>query len=216
MPDIPTYPFSLPSLRFKYSDFEPLIDTATLKAHHQEHHGIYVEKLNALLSNEPSLHSLSIEALLRAMDSVPGRIREQIRDTGGGHANHQFFWKILKPLSVKMSPRGSLREALERDFSSMEDFQNAFTESCLAMKSPGWVFLVVNPKQEGRLEIFSGTGNESVLYHGTPGLLICDLWEHARPTGQSISAYLETFWQIVDWEAVHARLEGIRLGRSQL
>ncbi|MBX9767024.1 MAG: hypothetical protein K2X47_07120, partial [Bdellovibrionales bacterium] len=98
-----TYPFSIPDLRYDYSALEPYLDRATLEIHHSKHHAGYVQKLNDAIRDEPLLHNLTIEEILRGIDKVPAKIRQVVIDQGGGHANHQFFWKILSPSD--QSPR---------------------------------------------------------------------------------------------------------------
>ncbi len=216
MPD-PTYPFGLPALRFGFGEFEPFMDEANLRDHHETHHAAYVAALNALIKDVPGLHGRTVEDLLRGLPTVPLPIREDLRREAGGHANHQFLWKILKP-GPATAPTGDLADALRADFGSFEAFQERFVSAALELPVDGWVFLVVDPKDGGRLKIHAGPDNESVLTRGTPGLLICDLWAHAYESryGQRRAEYVEAFWHAVDWGAVGSRLDGIRAGRKQL
>lgn len=213
----PTYPFVLPKLRYGYDDLEPYMDAKTLEIHYSKHHASYITNLNAALKDTPELHNMTIEELLRNIDKVPEKIKLTVRNQGGGHANHQFLWKILSPGPQK-PPQGALLEAINQSFGSFEKFRAEFTEAAVKLFGSGWVFLVIAPKEDGKLKIFSAKDHDSVLYYGTPGLLICDVWEHAyylkhqnrRPE------YLEAYWSLVDWGVVGHRLEGIRQGKNHL
>jgi Fe-Mn family superoxide dismutase len=129
---------------------------------------------------------------------VPETIRTAVRNNGGGHVNHQFFWDILGP-RADGAPKGAIADAIKRDFGS------------------GWAFLVVNSSRH-RLEIVSLPNQDSVLVHGTPGLLCCDVWEHAyyvkyrnrRPD------YLSAWWKVVAWDVVDERLRDVMAGSSPL
>ena len=180
--------YKVPPLRFAYDALEPYIDAETMELHHDRHHQTYVDNVNKAIEPYPHLADLTIEDLLRRLDQVPEAIRTAVRNHGGGHANHQFFWEILGPKGRK-SPKGAIADALTKDFGS------------------GWVFLVGNPST-GRLEIMALPDQDSVLLHGKAGLLCCDVWEHAyylkhrnrRP------AYLLAWWNVVAWGVVDERL----------
>jgi Fe-Mn family superoxide dismutase len=214
---VPKYPFTLPQLRYGYGTLEPYMDAKTLEIHHGKHHETYIKNLNAALKDYPELHDMGIEDLLRNIAAVPEKIRQIVRNQGGGHANHQFLWKILSPAPNK-KPEGAILAAINQSFSSFEKFKTDFTNAAINLFGSGWVFLVVDLKENGKLRIFSAKDHDSVLYYGTPGLLICDVWEHAyylkhqnrRPD------YLEAYWNLVDWSVVDRRLEGIKEGKKLL
>lgn len=208
---VSTYPFEVPPLRFGYDALEPYFDARTLRLHHDQHHRAYVEGLNAALKDHPALHGQSIEAILRNLDHVPESIRSAVRDYGGGHANHQFFWKVIGPPGTV--PQGELLAAIETDFGSLQQFQSLFTEVALRHFASGWAFLVLDPRS-GRLEVLALPNHDSVLTLGKMGLLICDLWEHAYylKYENRRADYLAAFWKVVDWEVVGARLLTFRAG----
>jgi len=213
----PVYPFSLPTLRYNFSELAPLYSEESLRFHHQSIHGEYVKNLNSSLEELLEFHDLSIEEILRNIHKVPEARREEVQFQGGGHANHQFLWKILSP-PAGQEPQGELLKMLNEAFGSVAVFKEKFEQAVLELKFDGWVFLVLDPQHGRRLKIFSGTRNESVLYHGTPGLLILDAWEHSFLGGPRISKseYLTAYWTVVDWERVGQRMEGILSGKKQL
>jgi Fe-Mn family superoxide dismutase len=198
--------YKVPPLRFAYDALEPYIDAETMELHHDKHHQAYVDNLNKAIEPYPHLADLTIEDLLCRLDQVPEPIRLAVRNQGGGHANHQFFWEILGPRAGD-SPKSAIADAITRDFGSFERFQSLFTDVATKHFGSGWVFLVGN-RSTGRLEIMSLPDQDSVLLHGKAGLLCCDVWEHAyylkyrnrRPD------YLLAWWNVVAWDVVDERL----------
>jgi Fe-Mn family superoxide dismutase len=208
--------YKLTPLRFAYDALEPYIDAETMELHHDRHHHTYVDSLNKVIEPYPQLADLAIEDLLRRLDQLPEAIRTDVRNHGGGHANHQFFWEILGP-NAGGSPKGAIGEALAKDFGSFARFQTLFAEAATKHFGSGWAFLVLDPST-GRLEIMSLPNQDSVLLHGKFGLLCCDVWEHAyylryrnrRPD------YLAAWWNVVAWDVVDQELHDFRAGHSPL
>jgi Fe-Mn family superoxide dismutase len=208
--------YELPPLPYAYDALEPFIDEATIRIHHDEHHRAYVDTLNAAIAPYPQLHGMIIEDLLRRLEEVPAEIRQTVRDQGGGHANHQFFWKVIGP-PRDTAPVGALAEALDRDFGGLRAFQDAFTTTAASQFGSGWAFLVVNPNNR-RLEILALPNQDSVLLHQRPGLLACDVWEHAyylRHQNRRTD-YLDAWWHVVAWDVVSRRLDNFLAGKQQL
>ena len=203
--------YKVPPLRFAYDALEPHIDAETMELHHDRHHQTYVDNLNTAIEPYPHLADLTIDDLLGRLDQVPETIRTAVRNHGGGHANHEFFWEILGP-NAGGAPKGTIAGAIIRDFGSFERFQLLFTDAAAKHFGSGWVFLAGNPST-GRLEIMALPDQDSVLLHGRSGLLCCDVWEHAyylkhrnrRPD------YLVAWWNAVAWDAVDERFGAFRL-----
>ncbi len=203
--------YKVPPLRFAYDALEPHIDAETMELHHDRHHQTYVDNLNTAIEPYPHLADLTIDDLLGRLDQVPETIRTAVRNHGGGHANHEFFWEILGP-NAGGAPKGTIAGAIIRDFGSFERFQLLFTDAAAKHFGSGWVFLAGNPST-GRLEIMALPDQDSVLLHGRSGLLCCDVWEHAyylkhrnrRPD------YLVAWWNAVAWAAVDERFSAFRL-----
>ena len=154
----------------------------------------------------PHLADLPIEDLLGRLEQVPEKIRTAVRNHGGGHANHEFFWTILGP-KAGGTPKGAIADALTKDFGSFEQFQSLFADAAAKHFGSGWAYLVLNPATK-RLEITSLPDQETPMSRGTPGLLCCDVWEHAyylkyrnrRPD------YIAAWWKVVAWDVVDQRL----------
>lgn len=193
----------LPKLPFAYTDLEPTIDAATAEIHYAKHHQAYVTNLNKALESAPELASKSAEDLIKDLAAVPEAIRGPVRNNGGGHVNHSFFWKLLKP-KAEGAPIGKLAEAIKSTFGDFAQFQEKFAAAGVGRFGSGWVWLYVSG---GKLEIGSTANQDSPLMgkavagiEGTPVLGI-DVWEHAyylhyqnrRPD------YLKAIWNVINW-----------------
>jgi Fe-Mn family superoxide dismutase len=212
-------PYELPPLRFAYHELEPHIPADTLRRHHAVIHRGYVDGINAVLRDHPELDGQTIEDLLRSLPRLPDGVRDKVRNVGGGHANHQFLWKVIGP-GRGGAATGELAVAIERRFGSFAAFRQRFIETALALVGSGWTFLSLDrsPNGSGELEVFALPNNDSVLPLAKPGILICDLWEHgycARHDDRRAD-YLEAYFNVIDWDVCDARLRGIRAGVRQL
>jgi Fe-Mn family superoxide dismutase len=184
----------LPKLPFAYTDLAPTIDAATAEIHYAKHHQAYVTNLNKALESAPDLASKSAEDLIKNIAAVPEAIRGAVRNNGGGHVNHSFFWKLLTAKS-EGKPVGKLAEAINSTFGDFEAFKEKF--------GSGWVWLVV---ADGKLVISSTPNQDNPTMDvvettkGTPVLGV-DVWEHAyylnyqnrRPD------YLKSIWNVINW-----------------
>ncbi|WP_404403895.1 superoxide dismutase [Jeotgalibacillus malaysiensis] len=192
--------YTLPELPYSYDALEPHIDKETMNIHHTKHHNTYVTKLNDALEGHDDLQAKSIDELVADLNSVPESIRTAVRNNGGGHANHSFFWKILSP-NGGGEPSGDLASAINSKFGSFEKFKEEFAAAGAGRFGSGWAWLVVN---NGELEITSTPNQDSPLTDGKTPVLGLDVWEHAyylkyqnkRPD------YINAFWSVVDWNAV--------------
>ncbi len=190
-----------------------------MRLHHDKHHQAYVDGVNAALARHPDWQGMAIEELLRRLPEIPEDIRAAVRHQGGGHANHQFFWKVLTPQGAE-KPSGDLFAAIRRDFGSFDTFKQQFEDAGIGLFGSGWVFLVCRPKNQFRLEILTLPNQDSVLLQPepAPGLLLCDVWEHAyylKYRDRRVD-WLRSWWELVDWDYVGERLQGIHEGRKQL
>jgi Fe-Mn family superoxide dismutase len=211
--------FKLPPLPYGYDGLEPVIDAETMRLHHDQHHQAYVDALNEALEPYPELQSATIEDLQRGLGSLPEEVRLQVRQQGGGHANHQLFWKIMSPPGQGGGgqPAGELAARMTSDFGSFDAFRVAFAEAAAKRFGSGWVFLLFDPKTAA-LEIATTADEDSALLLGKPALLGNDLWEHAYYLAHKSRRldYLNVWWGVVNWTYVGQRLAGIHAGKQQL
>jgi len=193
------YPFTLPDLPYAYDALEPHIDQETLKIHHDGHHGTYVKQLNEALAKHSSLQRMTLPELLGDLTKVPADIRTAVKNNGGGHLNHDFFWSTMTPAPAK-APRGLLAEAIEKNFGSFDTFRKKFSEIADKHFASGWVALA-RDHASGKLEILELKDHE-VVPRGKTGLLILDVWEHAYylEYQNRRSEFVDAFWNLVNWE----------------
>lgn len=199
--------YSLPSLPYAYDALEPHFDKQTMEIHHTKHHQTYVNNANTVLEAYPELAKYSVEELIQDLDKVPADKRTFMRNNAGGHANHSFFWKNLK---TGTTLGGDLKAAIERDFGSVEKFQEEFEKAAATRSGSGWAWLVL---KDGKLAVVSTANQDSPLMGeavaGASGFPIIglDVWEHAyylkyqnkRPD------YIKAFWNVVNWDEAAAR-----------
>jgi superoxide dismutase, Fe-Mn family len=203
--------YELPPLPYPNNALEPSIDAKTMEIHHDKHHATYVTNLNKALESAPELSSKSITELIADLSAVPEAIRGPVRNNGGGHANHTFFWNLLSANGGE--PSGKLAEAIKQKFGSIEDFKAKLEAAGLARFGSGWAWLVVTPGKQ--LEIVSTANQDSPLMgkavsgaEGTPVIGV-DVWEHAYYLNyQNRRAdYLKAFWNVLSWSAAEKNYE---------
>ena len=200
--------YSLPSLPYSTDSLEPHIDARTMEIHHGKHHQTYVNNLNAALDGHPEFLEKSVDELISNLTALPEDKVNAVRNNGGGHSNHTFFWEVMSPTGGG-SPNGALLDAITSTFGSFDNFKEAFTKAALTRFGSGWVWLI---KKNESLEVVSTPNQDSPLMNGivesngTP-IIGLDVWEHAyylnyqnrRPD------YVGAFWNVVDWQKAAAR-----------
>ena len=199
--------YTLPDLPYNYDALEPHFDARTMEIHHTKHHNAYIAKVNAAIEGT-EWEAQSVETLIADLTKVPDAIRGAVRNNGGGHANHSFFWTILSP-NGGGTPSGALAEAIETDLGGFDSLKADFTNAGATRFGSGWAWIVL--KADGRLAVTSTPNQDSPLMkglvevEGTP-IIGLDVWEHAyylkyqnlRPS------YIEAFWNVVDWAKADA------------
>jgi Fe-Mn family superoxide dismutase len=201
-------PFKLPPLPYAYDALEPHIDARTMEIHHTKHHQAYIDNANAALEKHPALAGKPVEALLRDLSGVPEDIRTIIRNHGGGHANHELFWTILRKDGGR--PSGDLAAAIDGAFGGFDAFKSQFETAAKTRFGSGWAWLSV--KNDGGLVVTSTPNQDSPLSEGLTPVLGLDVWEHAyylkyqnrRPD------YVAAFWNVVHWDEVARRFKAAR------
>lgn len=196
----------LPPLPYKYNALEPFIDEQTMRIHHDKHHQAYVDKLNDALQGHPDLEKIPVEKLLSNLAKVPENMRMAIRNHGGGHANHTFFWTLLRK-GVK--PKGKIVDDIIATWGSMEKFQAEFTLAALSRFGSGWAWLVLS---KGKLLIMSTPNQDSPVSEGLVPLLTVDVWEHAYylKYQNRRNEYLNAFFSVINWDKVNELYEAAR------
>lgn len=177
-----------------------------MKIHHTKHHQAYIDKLNAALEKYPDLQAKSLEELLTNLDAVPEAIRGAVRNHGGGHWNHSFFWQILAAAdSNEAKLPDEIKLLLEKNFESIEKFQTQFKEAALGRFGSGWTWLI--KKSDGSLLITS-TPNQDVSFAPSTSsgqaVLGLDVWEHAYylKYQNRRADYIDAFFRVINWTKV--------------
>ncbi|MFP4118829.1 MAG: superoxide dismutase [Candidatus Woesearchaeota archaeon] len=220
--------FGLPELGYEYDALEPYIDAETMELHHKKHHRSYTDKFNAALEKHPDLFEKDAEEIIADLENVPEDIRMAVRNHGGGYVNHKLFWTVL---AKDVPLQGSIKEAIERDFGSFEEFKKEFAAAAKGQFGSGWAWLAVkrdsgdhelgtgivergsenSAHAAGELVVLKTPNQDSPLTDGYVPLLAIDVWEHAyylkyrnrRPE------YIENFFNVINWEEVNRRYEEV-------
>lgn len=193
--------FELKPLPYTTNALEPHIDTKTMEIHHGKHHATYVTNLNNALKDQPELASRTLEELLTHLNEVPETIRTTVRNNGGGHWNHEFFWSLMTP-DGSDTPTGELAKELDATFGSFAEFKAKLKTAGLGRFGSGWAWLIAN--RDGSLAIVSTPNQDNPLMEGKYAILGVDVWEHAYYLNyQNRRAdYLDAWWSVVNWDVV--------------
>jgi len=195
--------YELPTLPYAYDALEPYISEEVMKLHHDKHHQTYVDKLNAAIDGYPEFDSKPIEYFLENIELIPEQIKQAVVNHGGGHANHSFFWNIMKSQGGNV-PTGRLLEAIDKEFGDLEKFKDKFSNEAMSLFGSGWTWLVT---KESKLKIISTQNQNTPLSEGCTPLIAIDLWEHAYyPQYQNRRAeYVKAWWNVINWENAQSK-----------
>jgi Fe-Mn family superoxide dismutase len=195
--------FELPKLNYAYNALEPHIDARTMEIHHTKHHQAYITNLNNAIAGTDT-EKLSIEEICKNISKLP----MVVRNNGGGHYNHDLFWKVLGPNGG--SPSNELNNAINAAFGSFDKLKEEFNKAGATRFGSGWAWLIVHDR---KLVVTSTPNQDNPLMDiaevkGTP-ILGLDVWEHAyylnyqnrRPD------YISAFWNVINWNEVNVRFE---------
>ncbi|MBT4349219.1 superoxide dismutase [bacterium] len=191
--------YTTPDLPYAHDALEPYIDQTTMEIHHGKHHVGYTTKLNTAVESHPELFSKTPEELLADLDNLPEDIRLAVRNNGGGHVHHNFFWEIMRPAQENNVAIGNLAKAIDETFGSFAKFKEELTQAALTVFGSGWAWLLI---EDNKLKITKTANQDSPYSLGQSPVLCIDVWEHAyylkyknvRPD------YIENFWQIINWD----------------
>ena len=199
-PPPPTGPFTRPPLPDAYGPREPYFDAVPMHLHHDKHHQAYVNNLNIAVAAHPELAGKTVWELVENLNALPEAARTAVRNNGGGHANHSFWWPTLGKGGA--APSGELAKAIDARFGSLATFQDKLTAAAMSVFGSGWAWLVKLP--DGTVAIETTPNQDSPLTLGHKPVLAVDVWEHAyylkyqnrRPE------YVKAFFQVLNWDYV--------------
>jgi len=197
--------FKQAHLPYATNALQPAIDQQTMELHYGKHHKAYVDNLNAQIKTYPELDKMDPVQLQKQIS----KYNTAVRNNGGGHFNHTFFWESLAPANKTGQPSAALTKQITQDFGSMDAFKQKFNEAATGRFGSGWAWLIVTP--EGKLAITSTPNQDNPLMDlaetkGQP-LLGLDVWEHAYylKYQNRRADYIKAFWSVVNWNKVNER-----------
>ena len=197
--------FLTPDLPYSYDALEPYIDARTMEIHHDKHHVGYTTKLNKALEGSPYAGT-PIEELLAGLDKLPDDIRSALRNSGGGHFNHNLFWQIMSP-DGGGQPQAKIADEIKKTFGGYTEFVSEFTAAAKNRFGSGWAWL--NVDSSGKLSIFSTPNQDSPLSQGLTPIIGLDVWEHAYylKYQNKRAEYIENFFNLINWAKVNELYE---------
>ena len=190
--------FKLPALDYAFAALEPFIDATTMEIHHDKHHKAYVDNLNNALA-KLEYKSETIEQILQHIS----KYNLLVRNNAGGHYNHSLFWKLLAP-SKKTSSTSKIETAIQKEFTSMDNFKKQFAEAATSRFGSGWAWLIKTPDK--KLQIVSTPNQDNPLMEDAPvkgvPIIALDVWEHAYylKYQNKRAAYIEAWWNVLNWD----------------
>lgn len=199
-------PYEVPPLPYDYDALEPHIDEQTMRLHHDKHHQAYVDKANGALEGTEWADK-PVEEVLQNLSSLPDDIRTAVRNNGGGHANHTFFWQIMSP-DGGGAPEGDLASAIDDAFGGFDSFTEELKNAGVNRFGSGWAWLI---HDGSGLAVVSTPNQDTPISDGNTPLLGVDVWEHAyylkyqnrRPD------YIDAWWNVVNWAEVARRFREV-------
>jgi len=195
---------TLPKLEYAYNALEPYIDEQTMTIHHTKHHQAYIDKLNGAVKGT-KFESMDVNEFLKKINEAPENIRTAVRNHGGGHSNHTFFWKIMAP-NAGGEPKGKIADAIKKTFGGFDKFKEEFANAAMTIFGSGWAWLAI---KDNKIELIKTPNQDSPLMEGKIPLLGIDMWEHAfyllRQNRKN--EYIDAFWHVVNWKQVDKNYE---------
>jgi Fe-Mn family superoxide dismutase len=198
--------FMLAPLPYAYEALEPFVDAKTMEIHYTKHHQGYVDKLNAALAKHHDLQHKTLDQLLSSIETLPESVRASVRNQGGGHWNHTFFWQVLAPRAAAGEPTGRLKDAMMAQWQTIENFKAEYSKAGAGVFGSGWVWMVADAN--GKLSLVTTPNQDNPLMDvskekGRPVLGI-DVWEHAYylKHQNKRADYLESIWNVINWKRV--------------
>lgn len=189
----------MPELPYKTEELAPKMSKETFDFHYGKHLQTYVDNLNKLIAGTPFENS-TLEDIIRQAD---GGIFNNAAQTW----NHTFFFLSLTPHQPQMP--AALKDALTRDFGSVDAFKEEFTKAAIGLFGSGWTWLVAD--KDGHLSIISESNAGNPLKRGLIPIMTIDVWEHAYYIDyrNRRADFVKTFWELVNWEYIAAKLQAV-------
>ncbi len=197
--------YKQPKLLFELNALEPYLDKENLDIHYNKHHVTYITKFNDAVKGT-NYENIELKQLLVELNSVDEKLRNVIKNMGGGAWNHSFFWEVLAPASVSGKPGKNTSALIEEAFGSYDEFKKQFKDAALSVFGSGWAWLVVN--KAGKLEIIKTANQDCPLTLGLKPILVLDVWEHAYylKYRNLRGDFIDAFFNVINWKKVEENL----------
>lgn len=188
---------TLPDLPYAYNALEPYYDEETLRIHHDAHHKSYVDGLNNAEKKLEEARTSGDYTLIKHWE-------KELAFHGSGHILHTLFWENMCP--NKNDPSGQIKQQIEKDFGSFENFKKEFSAAAIAVEGSGWAILCWNPCFN-KLVILQCEKHQNLTQWGVAPLLVMDLWEHAYylKYKNKRADFVNAFYNIINWNMVNVR-----------
>ncbi|MDD2519089.1 MAG: superoxide dismutase [Bacilli bacterium] len=198
--------YEISKLKYSYNALEPDIDSRTVEIHYEKHHHSYLNNLNKVLDSINYDYRYSLEELVKNIDMFPLEIRGDILFNAGGVLNHNLYWLSMSPNKNNI-PVGKLKDAINEEYGSFENFKNEFIKTATILKGSGYTFLVINHNK--KLEIINTSNQETPYLYGLIPIMTIDLWEHAYYLlyQNRRGEYIKNFFNIVDFVEINKLYE---------
>ena len=192
--------FTLPKLTYAFDALEPHIDAKTMEIHHDRHHQAYVDNLNKALAKHPDWLAKSIVDVVKDYKKLPAELQGPVRNNGGGHLNHPWFWQMMAPKAAP--PKGELLKAIDESFSNIDGFKKMFLGEATGQFGSGWAWLVKG--KDKPLAVLRTPNQDNPVTDGHTVLLGCDVWEHAYylKYQNKRADYVNAWFSVVNWDFV--------------
>lgn len=198
-----TYPFSNIKLSYNLDSLEPYIDGKTMHVHYERLLEKYIQQLNQILESRLDLQNMNLRDLLSYAETNHDLALSR---QAGGVYNHFFYFTELRPATgqiiIGITPQATLK--ISNAFGGWKNFKDQFTNQALTVFGSGYTWLVKNNR--GELQITT-TANQKVPQDVAP-ILCLDVWEHAYylKNLNDRQAYIDAFWNIIDWVKFSERI----------
>ena len=195
--------FTLPKLPYAFDALEPAIDAKTMEIHHDKHHQAYVDNLNKALAKHPDWLAKPIVEVVRDYKKLPMELQAPVRNNGGGHLNHSWFWQMMTKPGGE-GPKGELLKAIEASFGNIDGFKKEFSAAAMSQFGSGWAWLVKGTGKEKPLVIIKAANQDNPVSIGRSVLLGIDVWEHAYylKYQNKRADYVAAWYSVVNWDFV--------------
>jgi Fe-Mn family superoxide dismutase len=196
--------YILPKLPYGYKDLAPYISEEQLRIHYEKHHQAYVNGANGILQRIDKARKENADL------DVKSTLKEFSWNIGG-HLLHSLFWGTLASAGKGGGkPSGTIANTLDKEFGSFDRFKKEFTQAAVSVEGSGWAALTWC-MQTGRPIIMQIEKHNTNIYPMFRILMVLDVFEHAYYLDykNDRARFVETFWNIINWDAINERLQDI-------